>query len=383
MLFVENNRPELKLVSEPQQLLTLFTVQPDEHGHEDSSHVHIILVQDCSPSMGGERINKSKLALQKVLEMLRPEDLLSLVRFNETSVIVFPRLKIEQRHLMEAGISSIAADGNSTLIYTGLEQAKAIITPGERTFIVLMSDGESFSQEHDFRLAKEIGSMGIPIFCAMIGADSPQSQKTHSEIARLSNGLAENLCTPDDIHPFLSQCFKTAQSNAWENVTLEVEAVGGAKLLDWAKYAPVIDPQKLPSPVTSHRIALGTITANESYKAVAKFQIPPKNQPGEYLIAKITANYNAGPNQKTATAEVKARISANAKTPTLNNIDEAYIAVEAKRAEQRGDMQTTKRLYLTIREKELANLAGKIAEGSASDYERVRFEASSTRRARK
>lgn len=140
--------------------------------------LNVCLVIDRSGSMEGEPLEYVKRACCYVVDLLSPDDVLSIVTFEETVEVIMPPRKVINKDLVKQHIQRIEA-GNTTNLYDGLALgAQQIIgsrEPGRVERLILFSDGDPTAGIKDYgaivQHVGEIKSRGITVTCLGFGYD--------------------------------------------------------------------------------------------------------------------------------------------------------------------------------------------------------------------
>ncbi|MFL5730638.1 MAG: vWA domain-containing protein [Cytophagaceae bacterium] len=91
-----------------------FTTQK-MNGISDAAPLNLCLVIDKSGSMQGDRIENTRKACRKLVERLRPQDMISIVVFNESAGILYPSRVLGNDQSIFGIIDGIHADGSTDL----------------------------------------------------------------------------------------------------------------------------------------------------------------------------------------------------------------------------------------------------------------------------
>jgi len=118
-------------------------------GEEDDGEqasIDVFCVIDRSGSMSGQKLNEVKRSLHYLLDLLKPDDRISIILFDTTSDLILRPKKVgSSRAQIEEAIDSIT-DRNATNIRAGLETAfRSMIerqTRNQITGVLLLSDGQ-------------------------------------------------------------------------------------------------------------------------------------------------------------------------------------------------------------------------------------------------
>ncbi len=113
-------------------------------GPRQRALANVALVIDRSGSMTGEKLAKAKEAAVMVLENLSPDDIFSVVAYDNTINVVVPATKVKGWKQFLGVIQGIRAGGNTALydgVSVGLEEVRKFKDEQRVNRIVLLSDG--------------------------------------------------------------------------------------------------------------------------------------------------------------------------------------------------------------------------------------------------
>jgi Ca-activated chloride channel family protein len=130
--------------------------------------LNLCLVIDRSGSMEGSPLEYVKQACGFVVDMLGPNDILSIVTFEETVDVLMPPQRVTSKQPIKDGIQRLMP-GNTTNLYDGLalgaQQVLSIQEGGRATRLVVLTDGDPTAGIKDFSAlvahAGEIKNRGI------------------------------------------------------------------------------------------------------------------------------------------------------------------------------------------------------------------------------
>ena len=115
--------------------------------------LNLCLVIDRSGSMEGEPLEYVKRACGHVVDLLDPNDILSIVTFEERVDIVMPARRVVNKGLVKEHINRIQP-GNTTNIYDGLvagaSQVASVRSDSYVNRVVILTDGEPTSGVKDY-----------------------------------------------------------------------------------------------------------------------------------------------------------------------------------------------------------------------------------------
>ncbi|MCL2103672.1 MAG: von Willebrand factor type A domain-containing protein [Kiritimatiellaeota bacterium] len=114
-------------------------------GREEQRPANLVFLVDASGSMAQpDRMGAVQLALEQLLQGLRPEDRLQIVTFNETARLVQPQASAADADAIMANFRRVQATGPTSLergMVMAYQQAVATFQPGAENRVILITDG--------------------------------------------------------------------------------------------------------------------------------------------------------------------------------------------------------------------------------------------------
>lgn len=155
--------------------------------------LNLCLAIDRSGSMEGEPLDYVKKACAYVVDLLAPDDILSIVTFEETVEVLMPPRQVLNKDLIKQHISRITA-GNTTNLYDGMamaaQQLMASPEAGRITRMVVLSDGDPTTGIKDFpslmQHVEEIKKRGIT--ATFLGFGYDYNEELLAGMAKRSGG---------------------------------------------------------------------------------------------------------------------------------------------------------------------------------------------------
>jgi Ca-activated chloride channel family protein len=155
--------------------------------------LNLCLVIDRSGSMEGPPLDYVKQACSYVVDMLTPNDILSIVTFEESVDVLMPPQRVTNKQLIKEGIQRLMP-GNTTNLYDGLslgmQQVLASPDPGRATRLVVLTDGDPTAGIKDFSAlvnhAAEIKQRGIT--CTFLGFGPDYNEELLHALAKRAGG---------------------------------------------------------------------------------------------------------------------------------------------------------------------------------------------------
>jgi len=155
--------------------------------------LNLCLVIDRSGSMEGTPLEYVKQACSYVVDLLSPNDILSIVTFEETVDVLMPPQRVTDKPRIKEGIQRLMA-GNTTNLYDGLllgmQQVLTVADPGRATRLVVLTDGDPTAGIKDFHAlvnhSSDIKARGIT--CTFLGFGPDYNEELLASMAKKAGG---------------------------------------------------------------------------------------------------------------------------------------------------------------------------------------------------
>ena len=189
--------------------------------------LNISLVLDRSGSMEGEPIEYAKRACAYVVDLLEPDDILSVITFEEGADIIMPARRIANKALVKDYINRIYT-GNTTNLYEGLmaacREVASAKTANTLNRVLLLTDGEPTAGTRDFASivgqVAEQKSRGITVTALGFGPD--YNEELMAGIARRSGGNYYYIARPELIPEVFRRELDTLMKITARNLRLQM-----------------------------------------------------------------------------------------------------------------------------------------------------------------
>lgn len=190
--------------------------------------LNLCLVLDRSGSMEGAPLAYAKEACKYVVDLLGPNDVLSIVTFEERVEVLMPPQRVVSKEPIKQGIERIQA-GNTTNLYDGmgvaLQQVLAHPEPGRVTRMVVLTDGDPTTGIKDFpsltQHAANIKAQGASITFLGFGPD--YNEELLAAMAKRAGGNYAYIPRPEMIPEVFRLELDKLLSTAASQVTLELK----------------------------------------------------------------------------------------------------------------------------------------------------------------
>ncbi|GAB4457485.1 MAG: VWA domain-containing protein [Armatimonadaceae bacterium] len=263
--------------------------------------VNLGLVIDRSGSMEGEPLEYVKRACNYVVDMLTPEDVLTIVTFEETVEVLMPARRVTDPNLIKQHIARIVA-GNTTNLFDGLyaagSQVGSIPLGGYTNRILLLTDGEPTAGLKDFtsivNQVAELKSRGITV--TALGFGPEYNEELMAGIARRSGGNYYFIARPEEIPDVFRKEVEQALGVTARNVRLTMHLPRGCTVRQVYGTQPAHGAR-------STEINLGDLERGATITKLWEMDLESR-RPAMYRIAKAVLTWNdAGTGAQHSTSE--------------------------------------------------------------------------------
>lgn len=257
------------------------------------SGVDLVMIIDVSGSMGGEKLEKMKVAMQFVIRKLSPIDRLSIVTFANDSSRLCPLRQITGKSQQDFQnlVSALAADGGTNItagLQTGLKVLNDRSLTNDRAYgIMLMSDG----QQNDGGDAAEVQIGDVPVYTFGFGED--QDPRVLKAIADNSKGgTFSDVQNQDNLSIAFSQCLAgllTVVVQDLELTVTQVESDSTIKKVSAGNYS-----QSRDDVVGSVTVSFGDLYDKEVRKVIVDLLLPAVSGRVVPEVLQIDYTYRTG-----------------------------------------------------------------------------------------
>jgi Ca-activated chloride channel homolog len=197
------------------QVLVMASFTPEIPDTEKGIRRAIKIVVDCSGSMAGDSIAQAKIAIARILEGIRDDDLFGIVAFGSEPKSIFDELvPMNSSNLQQAAehVARLDADMGGTEIGTALDLAYELSVKKDlRQDILLITDGEVWD---DGAVMERAQSSGHRIFA--IGVGSSVAEDFVRKVADCTGGVCELVSPHENMAERIHRHFQRMYSIANE-----------------------------------------------------------------------------------------------------------------------------------------------------------------------
>jgi Ca-activated chloride channel family protein len=302
------HRPVYPAMTTPQQAYVLFDACPvASSAAESAAPINYCLVLDRSGSMAGEKLSKMKEAAQMVIDRLRPDDLVSVVVFDdaEPADLVVPSGTVQDRERLKQKIGIIEERGGthmSTGMRLGLAELRRGQRPGYVSSMLLLTDGQTWEDQETCRdLADQCRAAGIPIYTMGlgIGGENNWDPRLLEDLAQRSGGEWLEIESPDQVCTIFEKILQAGWNMALTNVRLTMRLVQGVAPRSVWRVVPLI------SRLDHHEVAerdiqvfLGDLQTGMGQSILVELILPSRPS-GIYRLAQADITYDIPGSEQT------------------------------------------------------------------------------------
>ena len=261
--------------------------------------LNLCLILDHSGSMEGPPMDYMKSACSYVVDLLEPNDVLSIVAFADKAQVIMPARRIVNKALIKEHINRLEV-GNTTNLYDGIalgaSQIASVASMGYVNRALLFTDGEPTAGNKDFNSivgqVVEQKSRGITV--TALGFGSEYNEELLAAMAKRSGGNYYYITRPELIPEIFRKELETLMNVVARNVRLRVQ------MSRWVQVRQIYG--KLPT--FGHRsaeVTLSDMERGETQTAIVELGLEPRPG-GKFRVAKVELIYDDSSTGRTETA---------------------------------------------------------------------------------
>jgi len=314
--------------------------------------LNFCLVLDRSGSMQGAKLESMKAATKRVIELLTPQDVVSIVIFDDTVQTLVPATPAVDQAALLAAVDQIVESGG-TAMSLGMQAGQAELQkhagPDRIGYMLLLTDGQTWGDEAVCRtIAQGLGQSGARITALGLGAE--WNEQLLDDLADATGGSSDYIAEPAQIDSFFQRAVRSAQGTAATEARLLLRLVREATPRAVHRATPTIANLGY-QPIGDSEVAvkLGDLVYGQVNSVVVELMLPARAV-GSFRVAQAELHFT--PIGTTVPQEVKQDLlltfsadqSAVAYEPRVMNLVEKVMAFK---------LQTR-----ALAEAELGNIAG-------------------------
>jgi Ca-activated chloride channel family protein len=288
------NKPHLPVLKTQQLAYVYIQVEAGESIAEVRTPLNIALVLDKSGSMEGAKIISLRKAAKNVIDMLDPDDYVSIIAFSDRVYPIVTSTQAANKVDLKKEIDGIRDGGGTAMsggMRRGMGELEKQLSPDRLNRMLLLTDGETFGDESDCRqLGTEMESKGIVIQALGLGED--WNEDLLDEVAENSGGRADFVEKPEEISDVFQTTVQRMQATAMQNAELVLRLVNGVTPRQVWQVTPIIENLGYrPLSDEAVQVQLGEVDKDEGISLLVELLISPRPE-GAFRIAQAEVNYD-------------------------------------------------------------------------------------------
>lgn len=285
-------RAPLPVTATPQVNYLLVEAQPVAPPQQPTP-LNFCLVLDRSGSMKGAKLAAMKAATRRLIEQLTPQDIVSLVIFDDTVQVLLPATPASDPAALTAAVEQIEESGG-TAMSLGLQAGQAELrkhnAADRLAHLLVLTDGQTWGDEETCRtIAKSLGDSGVRITALGLGAE--WNEQLLDDLAEATGGTSDYIAEPEQIDRFFQRTVTSAQGTAATEARLLLRLVRDVTPRAVHRATPVIANLGY-QPIGEHEVAvkLGDLSFGSGSSVVIDLMLPARAA-GSFRIAQAELHY--------------------------------------------------------------------------------------------
>jgi Ca-activated chloride channel homolog len=241
--------------------------------------LNFCLVLDRSGSMQGAKLTSMKAATRRVIETLTPEDVVSIVIFDDTVQTLVPATPASDKAALLAAVDTISESGGTAMslgMQSGQFELQKYAGPDRLGYMLLLTDGQTWGDEEVCRtIARDLGAAGVRITALGLGA--AWNEQLLDDLAEATGGSSDYIAEPEQISSFFQRAVQSAQGTAATEARLLLRLAREATPRAVHRATPTIaNLGYQPLGVNEVAVKLGDLVFGQSNSIVVELMLPAR-----------------------------------------------------------------------------------------------------------
>ncbi len=281
------------LVASASPQVAYLLVEAQGSAVAEKAPLNFCLVLDRSGSMQGAKLAALKEATKRVIDTLTPQDIVSIVLFDDTVQTLVPATFAADRDGLKAQVDAIEEAGGTAMsggMAAGIVELRKNRDPGRVGAMLLLTDGQTWGDEDRCRvLAQELARDNVRVTALGLGAE--WNEKLLDDIAEATGGVSDYIADPAQITTFFQHAVRTAQGTVAHDARLLLRLVRDATPRAVYRASPIIANLGY-QPIGDSEIAvrMGTIETDAPSSVIIDMMVPARSA-GSFRIAQAELRY--------------------------------------------------------------------------------------------
>jgi Ca-activated chloride channel family protein len=255
--------------------------------------LNFCLVLDRSGSMQGAKLESMKAATRRVIETLTPQDVVSIVIFDDTVQTLVPATPAGDTAALLAAVDQIVESGGTAMslgMQAGQTELQKHAGPDRLGYMLLLTDGQTWGDEDVCRtIAQGLGQAGVRITALGLGAE--WNEKLLDDLADATGGNSDYIADPTQITGFFQRAVQSAQGTAATEARLLLRLVKEATPRAVHRATPTIANLGY-QPIGDSEVAvkLGDLVYGQTNSVVVELMLPARAA-GSFRVAQAELHF--------------------------------------------------------------------------------------------
>lgn len=278
----------------PQVAYLVIEAHPQAVVAASAPSVNFCMVLDRSGSMDGPKIENLKRAVIEVIDTLRPEDIVSVVVFDETAEVIVPSSPAADKAALKNRVESIRVQGGtamSTGLEAGIGEARKGIAADRVSNLLLLTDGQTWGDEDQCRaIAQQLAAENVRI--TALGLGDEWNEQLLDDLAAATQGTSDYVADPKDIEKYFQAATAAAQGTTVRKGRLLLRLAQGVSPRAVFRVTPMIaNLGYKPIAEREVNVDLGDIQSDPGASVLIELMLPA-SVPGSYRVAQAELTYD-------------------------------------------------------------------------------------------
>ena len=255
--------------------------------------LNFCLVLDRSGSMQGAKLAGLKTATRGLIETLTPDDMVSIVIFDDTVQTLVPATPATNKAALLNAVEAISELGG-TAMSLGMQAGQAELLKhmgsDRLSHMLLLTDGQTWGDEELCRTtARDLGAQGVRITALGLGAE--WNEQLLDDLAEATSGTSDYIADPEQISRFFQRALRAAQGTVATETRLLLRLARDVTPRAVYRVTPTIANLGY-QPIGASEVAmkLGDLVADQTGSLVVDLMLPPRVA-GTFRIAQAELHY--------------------------------------------------------------------------------------------
>lgn len=278
-------------------LAEIYPAPQSSNAPAQSSNINLTLVLDTSNSMRGTRLERVKLAAQRIVEDLSDDDVISVIAFNDRATVIIPATTAHEKSNLRARISMISAQGGTEIFHglnVGLQQNRTFADSRRINSVILLTDGHTFGdQDKCLEVARQAADQGIVISAMGLGSD--WNDQFLDQLASTTGGASTYISHADTVLKFFHNHMAALSNVFAERLQFSIAPDPDIRL----EMAFRLSPNPQPLLHEGQIIPLSSLQANRSVSLLLQFTLPANMNKSFRTLARLVVSGDIMQNRHT------------------------------------------------------------------------------------